>query len=92
MFYESTPLVFEATINRDKAIGASFIEQKALEGFKVKQDVIYAQPGVKKLKYDIAVQDGLNSCCNPNLVWYIPRPVLSRERQKGEFFTLNADN
>src|ERR1043165_1897431 len=53
MFYESMTPVFEVTVNRDKAIGASFIEQKALEGFAVKQDVVYAQPGVKKLKYDV---------------------------------------
>src|SRR5512137_2685640 len=46
MFYESMTPAFEVTVNRDKAIGASFIEQKALEGFTVRQDVIYAQPGV----------------------------------------------
>lgn len=53
MFYESMTPTFEVVVNRDKAIGASFIEQKALEGFTVKQDVVYAQPGVKKLKYDV---------------------------------------
>jgi len=34
-------------------VSASFIEQKALEGFTLKQDIVYAQPGVKKLKYDV---------------------------------------
>jgi acetyl esterase len=53
MFYESMSPSFEVTVNRDKFIGASFIEEKALEGFTVKQDVVYAQPGVKKLKYDV---------------------------------------
>ena len=53
MFYESMTPTFEVTVNRDKAIGASFIEQKALEGFTVKQDIVYAQPGAKKLKYDV---------------------------------------
>ena len=53
MFYETMTPTFEVTVDRDKAIGASFIEQKALEGFTVKQDVVYAQPGVKKLKYDV---------------------------------------
>jgi acetyl esterase len=53
MFYESMTPSFEVTVDRDKSIGASFIEDKALEGFTVKQDVIYAQPGVKKLKYDV---------------------------------------
>jgi hypothetical protein len=58
MFYESMTSTFEVTINRDKAIGASFIEQEALEGFTVKQDVVYAQPGVKKLKYDVFSPNG----------------------------------
>src|SRR6185369_16322068 len=53
MFYESTTPTFEVTVNQDKTIGASFIEDRALEGFTVKQDIVYAQPGVKKLKYDV---------------------------------------
>src|SRR5262245_16200315 len=35
MAYESTTPVFSVTIDRDKEIGASFIERKALEGFTV---------------------------------------------------------
>lgn len=53
MFYESMTPRFEVTVNRDKTIGASFIEKQALEGFTVKQDIVYAQPGVKPLKYDV---------------------------------------
>ena len=53
MFYESMTPTFEVTVNQNKSIGASFIEEKALEGFSVKQDIVYAQPGVKKLKYDV---------------------------------------
>jgi len=53
VFYESMTPTFEVLVNRDKAIGASFIEQQALEGFTVKQDIVYAQPGVKQLKYDV---------------------------------------
>lgn len=53
MFYESMRPKFEVTVNQNESIGASFIEQKVLEGFTVKQDIIYAQPGVKKLKYDV---------------------------------------
>src|ERR1043166_383706 len=44
---------FQVTVDRNKGIGASFIEKKALEGFTVTQDVVYSQPGVKKLKYDV---------------------------------------
>jgi acetyl esterase len=58
MFYESMTSTFEVLVNRDKAIGASFIEQQALEGFTVKQDIVYAQPGVKRLKYDVFSPDG----------------------------------
>jgi acetyl esterase len=58
MFYESMTPTFEVTVNQNKSLGASFIEQKALEGFTVKQDVVYAQPGVKKLKYDVFSPNG----------------------------------
>jgi len=53
MFYEFTSPTFEVTVDQNKAIGASFIEKKALEGFTVRQDIVFAQPGVKKLKYDV---------------------------------------
>lgn len=52
-YHESPTPEFQVTVDQDKGIGASFIEQKALEGFTVKHDVVYAQPGVKKLKYDV---------------------------------------
>src|SRR3974390_1984161 len=58
MFYESMTPTFEVTVNQNKSIGASFIEQQALEGFTVKQDVVFAQPGVKKLKYDVFTPKG----------------------------------
>ena len=58
MFYESMTPTFEVTVNQNKSIGASFIEQKALEGFTVKQDIVYAQPGVKRLKYDVFSPNG----------------------------------
>ena len=58
MFYESMTPVFEVTVDRDKTLGASFIEKTALEGFTVKQDIVYAQPGIKKLKYDVFSPNG----------------------------------
>lgn len=58
MFYESMTPTFEVMVNQNKSIGASFIEQRALEGFTVKQDIIYAQPGVKQLKYDVFSPNG----------------------------------
>jgi len=58
MYYESMSPVFTVTVDQNKSLGASFIETKALEGFTVIQDVVYAQPGVKRLKYDVFTPNG----------------------------------
>ncbi len=58
MFFESMTPVFKVTVDQNKGVGASFIEAKALERFAVIQDVVYAQPGVKKLKYDVFTPKG----------------------------------
>jgi len=58
MYHESPTAVFEVVLDRDKAIGASFVEESALEGFHVLQDVVYAKPGRKTLKYDVYQPDG----------------------------------
>ena len=56
--FESMTSVFKVTVDKDMSIGASFIEESALNGFTVTQDVVYAQPGVKKLKYDVFSPNG----------------------------------
>jgi acetyl esterase len=61
MYFESMTPVFQVTIDQDKSIGASFIEKDRLKGFHVKQDVVYAQPGVKQLKYDVFIPDGASN-------------------------------
>ena len=53
MFYESMTPTFKVTIDKEKHIGASFIEKSAVDHINVTQDVIYAKPGVKALKYDV---------------------------------------
>jgi acetyl esterase len=53
MFYESMTPAFKVTIDKEKHIGASFIEKSAVDHINVTQDVIYAKPGVKTLKYDV---------------------------------------
>ncbi len=58
MYYESMTPMFDVVVDKDQSIGASFIEKEKLEGFRVIQDVIYAQPGLKKLKYDVFSPDG----------------------------------
>jgi acetyl esterase len=57
-YFESPTPQFQVVVDQNREIGGSFIEKKALEGFKVTQDVVYAQPGVKKLKYDVYSPDG----------------------------------
>jgi acetyl esterase/lipase len=53
MYFESMTSPFKVTIDQDKHIGASFIEKAAVEHLKVTQDVVFAKPGVKTLKYDV---------------------------------------
>lgn len=59
MFYD-TPSVssIEVTVDQDKNVGAYFVEQSLLEGFDVTSDIVFAQPGVKPLKYDVYSPDG----------------------------------
>ncbi len=64
MYFEFPTPEFEVTIDKNKTIGASFIEKSALKGFKVINNVIYAQPGVKALKYDVySPNDAKNLPC-----------------------------
>lgn len=53
MYHESMTPTFKVTIDRDKHIGASFIEQAEVAHLDVRHNVVYAQPGVKPLKYDV---------------------------------------
>jgi acetyl esterase len=58
MYHESMTPVFKVTIDRDKHIGASFIEKSAVAHIDVKHDIVYAKPGVKPLKYDVFTPKG----------------------------------
>jgi acetyl esterase len=58
MFYESMTPTFKVTVDKDLAIGASFIEKSAVDHVTVKQDIVYAKPGVKPLKYDVFTPRG----------------------------------
>jgi acetyl esterase len=53
MYTEFMSNPFPVTIDKDKHIGASFIDKKAVKHVKVTHDVVYAKPGVKELKYDV---------------------------------------
>lgn len=53
MFHEGMGSELKVTIDRDKRVGASFIETSAVNHLNVTHDVVYAKPGVKALKYDV---------------------------------------
>jgi acetyl esterase len=53
MYTEFMTSPFKVMVDRDKHIGVSFIEKKAIEHIDVTQDIVYAKPGVKTLKYDV---------------------------------------
>lgn len=53
MYHESMTPTFKVKVNQPMHIGASFIEKAAVAHIDVKQDIVYAQPGVKPLKYDV---------------------------------------
>ncbi len=53
MYYEFMSSPFKITIDADKHIGASFIAKKEISHIKVTQDIVFAKPGVKTLKYDV---------------------------------------
>ena len=58
MYHEQLMPQFKVTIDRDKRIGASFIEAAAVKDLVVTHDVVFAKPGVKPLKYDVYAPKG----------------------------------
>ena len=53
MYHEGMTRDFKVTIDQDKRIGASFVEESAVKDLVVTNDVVFAKPGVKPLKYDV---------------------------------------
>lgn len=53
MYYESMTPEFTVKVDKDMNIGVAFVEKEVEENLSVVQDVIYAKPGVKPLKYDV---------------------------------------
>lgn len=52
---------FEVTVSDNCSVGASFVEPQILSGITCIQDIVYAQPGVKPLKYDAYIPDGAHN-------------------------------
>src|SRR5262245_5627222 len=64
MYHEGMSREFKVTIDQNKRIGGSFIEESAVSQINVTNDVIYARPGVKALKYDVySPKDARNLPC-----------------------------
>jgi acetyl esterase/lipase len=53
MYHEGMTREFKVTIDQNKRVGASFIEASAVNHVNVTNNVVYARPGVKELKYDV---------------------------------------
>ncbi len=53
MYSEFMTNPFRVTVDQDKHIGASFIGKSEVDHIKVTNNVVYAKPGVKELKYDV---------------------------------------
>src|SRR5439155_24124980 len=58
MYHEGMTPAFKVTIDQDKRIGASFIDAAAVKDLVVTNDVVFAKPGVKPLKYDVYAPKG----------------------------------
>ena len=62
MSRESMAREFAVTVDQDKRIGASFVAEAAVKDITVKNDIVYAKPGVKPLKYDVFRRRARETC------------------------------
>jgi acetyl esterase/lipase len=62
MFHD-TPSVatLSVTVDQNMHVGGYFIEASEVKGLVVTEDVVYATPGVKPLKYDVYAPEGANN-------------------------------
>jgi acetyl esterase len=58
MYHEGMTRDWKVTIDQDKRVGASFIDEAAVKDIVVTHDVVFATPGVKPLKYDVFAPKG----------------------------------
>lgn len=49
---------FSVTLTGDCSVGASFETPEVFRGISCLQDIVYAKPGVKPLKYDVYIPEG----------------------------------
>ncbi|WP_320110435.1 alpha/beta hydrolase [Draconibacterium orientale] len=58
MYLECMTSPYEVVINQNTKLGASFIEKEEVDHLEVTQNIVYAKPGVKELKYDVFAPKG----------------------------------
>lgn len=56
--YEEFSSPMKITVDKDMAVGATFVEKSLVKDIKMTHDVVFAQPGVKPLKYDVYSPEG----------------------------------
>jgi len=61
MFHEAATPEYKVTIGQNTQVGASFVEEAAVKDLVVTNNVIFARPGVKALKYDVYSPKGARS-------------------------------
>ena len=49
------------TVDKDMAIGSTFVEKSLIKDIDVTHDVVYARPGIKPLKYDVYSPNGASN-------------------------------
>jgi acetyl esterase len=100
MYYENSQPLWKITVNASQRIGASFIEAKALEGIRETSDVVFAQPGVKKLRYNVYSPSGAKNL--PCIIiihgggWatndqYVMRGLARELARDGKYVVVSAD-
>ena len=100
MYYENALPEWKITIDGSRRVGASFIEQKAVEGFTSKNDIVFAQPGVKKLRYNVYSPTGAKNL--PCIIiihgggWaindqYVMRGLARELVRGGQYVVVSAD-
>jgi len=57
MYMESMTPTTTLTVDQDMTVSALFLPEQEFDGFTVRQDIVYARPGVKALDYDAWAPD-----------------------------------
>ncbi|MDO4228998.1 MAG: alpha/beta hydrolase [Capnocytophaga sp.] len=53
LYFEQMTPEYKIVVNNNMDIGAYFVKKQEVENLNITQDIVYAQPGIKPLKYDV---------------------------------------